>query len=138
MGIAARTTPRDVRHATRLCSVHYTPRTRAAAYASPQSAMTTASSGRSPRSQRLPSILLTSSMPSSTQPNTTCLPSSQGVTTVVMKNCEPLVFGPAFAWQSHVRQTRVRRAHSSEHAVGVCAHHRQQARDVVLQLEVLI
>lgn len=30
-------------------------------------------------------------------PKTTCLPSSQEVTTVVMKNCEPFVFGPALA-----------------------------------------
>ena len=36
-------------------------------------------------------------MPSTTLPKTQCLPSSQGVTTVVMKNCEPFVFGPAFA-----------------------------------------
>jgi len=38
-----------------------------------------------------------STSPSGTSPKTTCLPSSQLVTTVVMKNCEPLVFGPAFA-----------------------------------------
>ena len=30
-------------------------------------------------------------------PNTTCLPSSHGVSTVVMKNCDPLVPGPALA-----------------------------------------
>eukprot|EP00961_Rhodomonas_salina_P217391 2937799-Rhodomonas_salina.3 len=30
----------------------------------------------------------------------TCLPSSQGVATVVMKNCEPLVFFPALAIDS--------------------------------------
>eukprot|EP00588_Corethron_pennatum_P017790 CAMPEP_0194303162 /NCGR_PEP_ID=MMETSP0171-20130528/1093_1 /TAXON_ID=218684 /ORGANISM="Corethron pennatum, Strain L29A3" /LENGTH=169 /DNA_ID=CAMNT_0039053961 /DNA_START=93 /DNA_END=601 /DNA_ORIENTATION=- len=32
-----------------------------------------------------------------TSPNTTCFPSNQEVTTVVTKNCDPLVFGPAFA-----------------------------------------
>ena len=31
------------------------------------------------------------------RPNTVCLPSSHGVTTVVMKNCEPLVPGPELA-----------------------------------------
>lgn len=36
-------------------------------------------------------------MPSSTLPNTTCLPSSHGVFTVVMKNWEPLVSLPALA-----------------------------------------
>lgn len=33
-------------------------------------------------------------------PKTTCLPSKCGVGTVVMKNCEPLVFGPALAMLS--------------------------------------
>lgn len=37
------------------------------------------------------SIFRTTSMPSSTVPNTTCLPSSQGVGTVVMKNCREWV-----------------------------------------------
>ena len=72
------------------------------------------------------STALTVSMPSTTSPNTTCLPSSHDVTTVVMKTCtpghrqrtcqpidtpgrgeagggrtwEPLVFGPAFAMES--------------------------------------
>merc|ERR1712225_125617 len=36
---------------------------------------------------------------SATSPKTTCLPSSQLVTTVVMKNLEPLVFGPALAME---------------------------------------
>ena len=62
-----------------------------------------------------PSIFLTNSMPSTTSPKTTykknkffkedfigeiiitCLPSSHDVTTVVIKNCEPFVFGPALA-----------------------------------------
>ena len=36
-------------------------------------------------------------LPSRTLPKTTCLPSSHGVATVVMKNCDDWVFGPAFA-----------------------------------------
>lgn len=39
----------------------------------------------------------TTSIPFTTLPKTVCLLSSQGVATVVIKNCEPLVFGPAFA-----------------------------------------
>lgn len=35
-----------------------------------------------------------------TRPNTVCLLSSHGVGTVVMKNCEPFVFGPALAIES--------------------------------------
>jgi hypothetical protein len=35
------------------------------------------------------SICLTTSMPWVTRPNTTCLPSSQGVSAVVRKNCKP-------------------------------------------------
>lgn len=35
------------------------------------------------------SIFDTTSAPSSTRPKITCFPSSQGVGTVVMKNCEP-------------------------------------------------
>ena len=35
--------------------------------------------------------------PSTTSPKTTCLPSSHEVTTVVMKNWDPLVLGPALA-----------------------------------------
>ena len=34
------------------------------------------------------------------RPKTTCLPSSQGVTTVVMKNCDPFVSFPLFAIDS--------------------------------------
>jgi len=40
---------------------------------------------------------LTTSIPFVTYPKTTCLPSSQSQTIVVMKNCDPLVFGPALA-----------------------------------------
>ncbi|KAH3674279.1 hypothetical protein WICPIJ_009622, partial [Wickerhamomyces pijperi] len=43
------------------------------------------------------SIFLTMSRPSTTSPKTTCLPSNHGHGTVVMKNWEPLVFGPALA-----------------------------------------
>lgn len=43
------------------------------------------------------SIFLTRSAPSTTSPKTTCLPSSHEVTTVVTKNWEPLVLGPALA-----------------------------------------
>ena len=45
-------------------------------------------------------------MPSVTRPKTVCLPSSHGAASVVtMKNCEPLVFGPAFAIASAPRTT---------------------------------
>lgn len=37
--------------------------------------------------------------PFGTPPKTTWRPSSQEVTTVVTKNCEPLVFGPALAME---------------------------------------
>lgn len=45
---------------------------------------------------RVISTLRTTSMPSTTRPKTTCLPSRKGVGTVVMKNWLPFVFGPAF------------------------------------------
>ena len=45
------------------------------------------------------SIVFTSCIPSTTSPKTTCLPSSQSHVTVVMKNCEPLVPGPALAME---------------------------------------
>ncbi len=48
----------------------------------------------------------TTSMPSLTSPNTVCLPSSHGASfTVTMKNCDPLVLGPAFAIASAPRTT---------------------------------
>ena len=67
-------------------------------YISPHCAMMTSKSGTSrPRRPVLvASIFLTTSMPSTTLPKTTCLPSRNGVGTVVMKNWEPLVLGPAF------------------------------------------
>ena len=37
------------------------------------------------------------SYPETSFPNTVCLPSNQGVLTVVMKNYDPLVLGPALA-----------------------------------------
>ena len=43
---------------------------------------------------------LLTSMPSRTSPKTQCLPSSHGVSTVVMKNWLPLVLGPALAMLS--------------------------------------
>lgn len=62
--------------------------------------ISTGSSGRSNFAVRAPSILWTTSNPAVTRPNTVCLPSKCGVSAVVMKNCEPLVFGPAFAMAS--------------------------------------
>ena len=41
-------------------------------------------------------IFGTNSPPFVTFPNTVCFPSSQGVATSVMKNCDPFVPGPAF------------------------------------------
>merc|ERR1719242_1346096 len=43
------------------------------------------------------STFLTTSMPSTTDPNTQYLPSNQDVFAVHKKNCEPLVLGPALA-----------------------------------------
>ncbi|KAI8554112.1 hypothetical protein RHMOL_Rhmol05G0072400 [Rhododendron molle] len=45
------------------------------------------------------SIAFTISSPSTTLPNTTCFPSSQSVLAVHIKNCEPLVPGPALAME---------------------------------------
>mmetsp|Transcript_126972 Transcript_126972/g.353633 ORF Transcript_126972/g.353633 Transcript_126972/m.353633 type:complete len:218 (+) Transcript_126972:108-761(+) len=45
------------------------------------------------------SITRTMSMPSTTWPKTTCLPSKCGVAFVQMKNWEPLVLGPEFAME---------------------------------------
>ena len=53
---------------------------------------------RSLLERRTRSIALTTSLkPSNTHPKTVCLPSRCGVTSVVMKNCDPLVPGPALA-----------------------------------------
>lgn len=43
------------------------------------------------------STFLTISIPSTTDPKTTCFPSNQDVLAVHKKNCEPLVLGPALA-----------------------------------------
>jgi len=43
------------------------------------------------------SIALTTSIPLTTLPKTVCLPSRKVFGAVLMKNCEPLVLGPAFA-----------------------------------------
>ena len=43
------------------------------------------------------SIVCTTSSPDNTLPKIVCLLSSQGVAVVVMKNCDPLVPGPALA-----------------------------------------
>ena len=54
--------------------------------------------GRSDASVGTRSRLSTTSWPSRTRPNTVCLPSSHGhARAVTMKNCDPLVSGPAFA-----------------------------------------
>ena len=50
-----------------------------------------------PEEEPTASTALTISMPLVTEPKTTCLPSSQSVLAVQMKNCEPLVLGPALA-----------------------------------------
>ena len=62
----------------------------------PQSPMMTSAAVSPPREPTL-SMALTTEYPSITCPNTVCLPSKNGVATVHKKNCEPLVFGPAFA-----------------------------------------
>ena len=46
------------------------------------------------------SICHTTSMPPRTRPKTTWCPLSHGTSLVVMKNCEPLVSGPALAIES--------------------------------------
>merc|ERR1719152_9148 len=53
--------------------------------------------GLSSQLQGVFSMFCTTSMPCNTRPKTVCLLSSHGHGTVVMKNCEPLVLGPAFA-----------------------------------------
>ena len=57
--------------------------------------------GLSNSSHFTPSIDEQISIPLVTLPNTVCLLSSQGVGTVVIKNCEPFVFGPALAYVCH-------------------------------------
>ena len=50
-----------------------------------------------PEREPTPSISVTTSIPSTTLPNTTCFPSKWAVFAVQMKNWDPFVFGPAFA-----------------------------------------
>jgi len=59
--------------------------------------ITTFESGISLKSVSTLPIFLTTSMPFLTLPNTACFPSSQGVASRVIKNCEPPVLGPALA-----------------------------------------
>lgn len=49
------------------------------------------------------SISWTILSPWMTRPNTTCFPSSDSAWAVVIKNCDPLVFGPAFAWSKMIK-----------------------------------
>ncbi len=64
-------------------------------YISPHWEITTSVAGFSPR-VRVFSTLRTTSIPSTTFPNTTCLLFRKGVGTVVTKNWQPLVLGPEF------------------------------------------
>jgi len=59
--------------------------------------MTTASRGLSLASVLAISIFRITPFPETTSPKTTCFPSKCGVSTVVTKNWEPFVPGPAFA-----------------------------------------
>src|SRR6266851_8592855 len=61
---------------------------------------TTSFAGRSWRLRGTAVMLFTMSCPSTTSPKIVCLPVSQSVAPTVMKNCEPLVFGPALAMAS--------------------------------------
>ena len=61
---------------------------------------TTSCTGRSFRPVWTRLISSTTSVPSTTSPKMVCLPFSHGVGTAVMKNCEPLVPGPALAMAS--------------------------------------
>jgi len=61
---------------------------------------TTSFAGRSWRLRGTAVIFFTTSCPSTTSPKIVCLPVSQSVGPTVMKNCEPLVFGPALAMAS--------------------------------------
>src|SRR5438445_9240524 len=76
------------------------------AHPSVTDSMRTSSRGRSPGPVSTAEIASTTSMPEVTRPKTVCLPSSHGhASAVTMKNCEPFVFGPAFAIASAPRTT---------------------------------
>jgi hypothetical protein len=64
--------------------------------------------GRSRRSVWVWLMACTRSAPSVTSPKMVCLPVSQGVGTTVMKNCEPLVPGPALAMASRYGRVKAR------------------------------
>jgi hypothetical protein len=68
---------------------------------------------------------------SATSPKTTCLPSSQLVTTVVIKNWEPLLRGTISKRKGTV-------AMLNDLRVGTRVSHREETRLVVLQLEVFV
>src|SRR5215472_6405660 len=61
---------------------------------------TTSFLGRSCAPRAAVEILSTMSCPSMTSPKIVCFPVSHSVGATVMKNCEPLVFGPALAMAS--------------------------------------
>ena len=88
-----------------------------------------------PESVPTASTCFTTSIPSTTSPKTTCLPSSHDVTTVVTKNCascQLLRDHPHEAWEAeaeaHLRAIRIRS----------CIRHGQQARLIMPKLEVLV
>ncbi|KAA8492474.1 hypothetical protein FVE85_7981 [Porphyridium purpureum] len=92
--------PHGVRQTVRLVCTFTSYTMRRAIYKAPQSTIFTSDFGLSRMSTGADSIFWISSKFFVTLPNTQCFPSSQGHGTVVMKNCEPLVFGPAFAMDS--------------------------------------
>src|SRR5262249_16596023 len=74
--------------------------------ASPIGSILASWAGLSGASVGAASIESPASIPDTTVPKTVCLPSSQEASsTVTMKNCEPLVFGPALAIASAPRTT---------------------------------
>lgn len=133
---------------------------------SPHCATTTSCTGLS-FLVRTFSIFFTTSMPSTTRPKTTCLPSSHGVATVVTKNWLPLVFGPEF-WECQYGPTGKRIKGKGRGGMGGMGwvrtgerslswgsgrsgegerekerkrgtySHTQEARDVVLEVEVFV
>lgn len=72
-----------VRFVAKVCGIFYSSEEE---LRMPLLTMTTSLKGRDCPFTGLASILRTTSIPSRTRPNTTCLPSSQEVLTVVMKN----------------------------------------------------
>lgn len=94
---------------------------------SPQSLTTTATFGL-PDSEPCASIALTTSDPLFTSPKTVCLPSSQGVGTVVMKNWEPLVLRDQFRYEEETRRV----------LLGPGVGHAEEEGLVVLELKVLV